>query len=102
MSPSSVDQEPKATWSGNARIHGMRAVTKASLAYVATQVCLTIHNYYADFRWIQARFALTSAQVFSHTDHLTDSERFYNSILELLDDFDERDEVDQLVRWWNR
>ena len=37
-SPSSVDQEPKATRSGNARIHGMRSTTKASLAYVATQV----------------------------------------------------------------
>ena len=37
-SPSSVDQEPKATRSGNARIHGMRRVTKASIAYVATQV----------------------------------------------------------------
>ena len=37
-SPSSVDQEPKATRSGNARIHGMCSVTKASLAYVATQV----------------------------------------------------------------
>lgn len=37
-SPSSVDQEPKATRSGNARIHGMRFVTKASIAYVATQV----------------------------------------------------------------
>jgi len=39
MSPSSVDQEPKATRSGNAWIHSMRAVTKASIAYVATQVC---------------------------------------------------------------
>lgn len=37
-SPSSVDQEPRATRSGNARIHGMRSVTKASIAYVATQV----------------------------------------------------------------
>lgn len=37
-SPSSVDQEPKATRSGNARIHGMRSVTKSSIAYVATQV----------------------------------------------------------------
>ena len=35
---SSVDQEPKATRSGNARIHGMQSVTKASIAYVATQV----------------------------------------------------------------
>ncbi|KIM57809.1 hypothetical protein SCLCIDRAFT_1219064, partial [Scleroderma citrinum Foug A] len=36
-SPSSVDQEPKATRSGNAQIHGMRSVTKASIAYVTTQ-----------------------------------------------------------------
>jgi hypothetical protein len=37
-SPSSVDKEPKATRSGNARIHGMTRVSKASIAYVATQV----------------------------------------------------------------
>ncbi|KIM58805.1 hypothetical protein SCLCIDRAFT_27804 [Scleroderma citrinum Foug A] len=85
-SPSSVDQEPKATRSGNARIHGMCAITKASLAYVATQ----------------ARFSLSSAQVFSCSDHVTDSERFYNTILELLDDPDEKDEVTQLMTWWNR
>ncbi|KAF8833673.1 hypothetical protein BDN67DRAFT_1017286 [Paxillus ammoniavirescens] len=85
-SPSSVDQEPKATHSGNARLHGMQSVTKVSIAYVATQ----------------ARFALTSAQVFSQTDLVTDSERFYNSILEFLDDPEEKDEVDQLLVWWNR
>ncbi|KIJ64395.1 hypothetical protein HYDPIDRAFT_28335 [Hydnomerulius pinastri MD-312] len=85
-SPSSVDQEPKATRSGNARLHGMRCITKASLAYVATQ----------------ARFSLTSAQVFSRTDLVTDSERFYTTILELLEDPDEKDEVDQLLVWWNR
>ncbi|KIJ12184.1 hypothetical protein PAXINDRAFT_83251, partial [Paxillus involutus ATCC 200175] len=84
-SPSSVDQEPKATRSGNARIHGMRCVTKASIAYVATQAC----------------FALNFTQVFSRTDLITDSERFYNSILELLEDPDERDEVEQLMVWWN-
>ncbi|KAF8833417.1 hypothetical protein BDN67DRAFT_917060, partial [Paxillus ammoniavirescens] len=85
-SPSSVDQEPKATRSGNTGIHGMRSVTKASVAYVATQV----------------QFALTSAQVFFHTDLVTDSERFYESILELLDDPQEKGEVDQLLTWWNR
>jgi hypothetical protein len=38
-SPSSVDDdEPKATRSGNARIHNMTSVTTASLAYIATQV----------------------------------------------------------------
>ena len=51
---------------------------------------------------LQARFALTSAQVFSWTDLVTDSERFYNSILDLLDDSEEKDEVDQLLMWWNR
>ena len=81
----------------------MRAVTKASLAYIATQVCLTaeIHRVLPT-KLMQARFALTSAQVFSRTDHVTDSERFYNSILELLDDREEKEEVDQLLMWWNR
>jgi len=37
-SPSSVEKEPKATRSGNARIHGMTRVTPPSIAYVATQV----------------------------------------------------------------
>ncbi|KAF8835105.1 hypothetical protein BDN67DRAFT_1015840 [Paxillus ammoniavirescens] len=78
--------EPKATQSGNACIHGMRFVTKASIAYVATQTC----------------FALTSAQVFSRTDLVTDSECFYNSIMELLNDADEKDEFDQLLSWWNQ
>lgn len=39
-SPSSVEKEAKATRSGNARIHGMTAVTPASIAYVATQVAI--------------------------------------------------------------
>jgi hypothetical protein len=39
-SPSSIEKEVKATRSGNARIHGMTRVTTASLAYIATQVCL--------------------------------------------------------------
>jgi len=38
-SPSSVDHEEiRATRAGNASIHGMTTVTKASLAYIATQV----------------------------------------------------------------
>ncbi|KAF8835889.1 hypothetical protein BDN67DRAFT_992297 [Paxillus ammoniavirescens] len=77
---SSVDQEPKATRSGNARLHGMRCVTKSSIAYVGTQ----------------ARFALMSVQVFSRTDLVTDSKRFYTSILNLLDDPEEKEEVDLL------
>ncbi|KIK12577.1 hypothetical protein PISMIDRAFT_18653 [Pisolithus microcarpus 441] len=80
-SPSSVDQVPKAMWSGNACIHGMQMVTKASIAYAATQ----------------ARFTLTSTQVFSRTDLVTDSEQFYISILELLEDLDEADEVNRQI-----
>jgi hypothetical protein len=85
-SPSSVEKEPKATRSGNARIHGMTQVTPASIAYVATQV----------------RFALSSSPVFSRTDTTTDSETFYNTVLDLLDDTGEKDDVGELLAWWNR
>ena len=49
----------------------------------------------------QACFALTLVQVFSRTDLITNSERFYTSILDLLDDTDEKDEVELLLMWWN-
>ncbi|KAG1895781.1 uncharacterized protein F5891DRAFT_1130493 [Suillus fuscotomentosus] len=83
---SSVYKEPKATRSGNAYLHGMKSVTKGSLAYIATQV----------------RFALSSLSVFSRTDTVTDSEIFYHSILDLLDDPDEDEEVTDLLTWWTR
>jgi hypothetical protein len=51
---------------------------------------------------LQARFALTSSAVFSRTDTVTDSERFYQSILELFDDIDEQEELRDLLVWWNR
>ncbi|KAG1860337.1 hypothetical protein F4604DRAFT_1882606 [Suillus subluteus] len=84
-SPSSVDRELKATQSGNARLHGMNSVTIASLAYIA----------------IQVRFALSSSSVFSRTDTSTDSETFYHSLLDLLEDPEECREVDELLIWWN-
>ncbi|KIK37339.1 hypothetical protein CY34DRAFT_15767 [Suillus luteus UH-Slu-Lm8-n1] len=71
---------------GNARIHGMTHVTLPSVAYIATQV----------------RFALTLSPVFSRTDTITDSERFYNFILDVFEDPDEKQEVDALVVWRNR
>ncbi|KAG2151041.1 uncharacterized protein EDB93DRAFT_1249536 [Suillus bovinus] len=83
-SPSSVEKEPKATRSGNAHLHGMKSVTKGSLAYIATQV----------------RFSLSSSSVFSRTDTVTDSENFYHSILDLLEDPDETEEVVDLMAWW--
>ncbi|OJA21325.1 hypothetical protein AZE42_13453 [Rhizopogon vesiculosus] len=85
-SPSSVDREPKATRSGNAYLHGMKSVTKGSLAYIATQV----------------RFSLSSSSVFSRTDMVTDSENFYQTILDLLEDPDEIEEVADLMTWWSR
>jgi hypothetical protein len=33
---------------------------------------------------------------------ISDSERFYNSILDLLEDIDEQEEVRDLLVWWNR
>ncbi|KAG1891645.1 uncharacterized protein F5891DRAFT_1131548 [Suillus fuscotomentosus] len=85
-SPSSVDKEPKATRSGNAYLHGMKSVTKGSLAYIATQI------------W----FSLSSSSVFSRTNTVTDSENFYHSILDLLEDPDESQEVVDLMTWWTR
>lgn len=35
-------------------------------------------------------------------DLVIDSECFYNSIVELLEDPEEREEVDQLMIWWNQ
>jgi len=49
----------------------------------------------------QLRFALSSSSVFCRTDTTTDSEGFYNSILDFLDDPDEKDDVHGLLDWWN-
>jgi hypothetical protein len=55
-----------------------------------------------NFNSLQLRFSLTSSPVFSRTDTVTDSEKFYNSIIELFDDVDEKEEVNELLTWWNR
>ncbi|KAF6741224.1 hypothetical protein DFP72DRAFT_1084620 [Ephemerocybe angulata] len=89
-SPSSVGAQncsaSRATRSSNARIHGMQSVTIASIAYIATQV----------------RFALSSTPVFSRNDNVTDSEFFYNLVIELLEDPEETVEVQDLLLWWNK
>ena len=41
-SPSSVGKEPCATRSGNARLHDMTHVTRASIAYIVTQVSMSV------------------------------------------------------------
>lgn len=104
-SPSSVEKDPKATRSGNARIHGMYKVTLASIAYVATQVgnCVLIQcSDLPMFGFDKVRFSLSSSPVFSRTDTTTDSERFYNSVVELFGDPEETEEVNELLTWWNR
>ncbi|KAJ3507987.1 hypothetical protein NMY22_g16758 [Coprinellus aureogranulatus] len=85
-SPSSVENEARATRSGNAELHGMKSVTIASIAYIATLV----------------RFALSSSAVFSRNDKSTDSERFYRSILHFLQSPSEAEEVGELIKWWNK
>ena len=92
----------KATKSGNTRLHDMTHVTTASLAYVATQVHSAVtYSISTPLIIQQLRFALSSSSVFCRTDTATDSERFYNSILDFLDDPDEKDFVDELLDWWN-
>jgi hypothetical protein len=50
----------------------------------------------------QVRFALSSASIFSRTDNVTDSERFYTGLFDILDDPREKKEVDALLTWWNQ
>ncbi|KAG2145008.1 hypothetical protein BD769DRAFT_1625523 [Suillus cothurnatus] len=78
--------ELKATQSENACYHGMNSVTIASIAYIATQV----------------QFALTSSLMFLRTDTATDSETFYHSLFDLLEDTDKSKEVNELLVWWNQ
>jgi hypothetical protein len=40
--------------------------------------------------------------MFSRTDTVTDLETFYTLVLDLLEDEDEKEEVKDLIAWWNR
>ena len=51
---------------------------------------------------IKARFALSSSPVFSRMDTVTDSKRFYNTVQELLELAEEKEEIDNLLTWWNQ
>ncbi|KAG6905698.1 hypothetical protein DXG01_001203 [Tephrocybe rancida] len=87
ISPSSADTVDGTitTKSGNAKIHGMKKATKASIVYIATQV----------------RFALSSAAVWSRSDKVTDSENFYTSLLNTLEDPLNNTHVNDLLKWWD-
>ncbi|KAF7964651.1 hypothetical protein HWV62_4509, partial [Athelia sp. TMB] len=82
-SPSSVENETKATRSGNARIHGMNEVSLSSIAYTATQVL----SIFRSSKYLN--------------DKHTDSERFYHSVLDLFEDIEEQKEVLELKAWWD-
>ncbi|KAG1878845.1 hypothetical protein F4604DRAFT_1532988, partial [Suillus subluteus] len=48
---------------------------------------------------LQIRFSISSSSVFLCTNMATDSENFYHSILNLLEDPDEIEEVADLMTW---
>ena len=39
--------------------------------------------------------------MFSQTGKVTDSEGFYNHLVDLLEDEEEKEEVASLLNWWN-
>ncbi|KAL4075226.1 hypothetical protein V8B97DRAFT_2022238 [Scleroderma yunnanense] len=63
-------------------------ITPSSITYIATQL-LNI-NVRSDF------------SVFLCMDTVMDSEQFYNLLLELFEDPDEKQQVNELLVWWNR
>ncbi|KAM5534199.1 hypothetical protein V8D89_012106 [Ganoderma adspersum] len=84
-SPSSVNDSGRSTKSSNAAIHGMIKVTVASITYIATIV----------------RFALGSRATFTRRDTMTDSRVFYNVLWAFLNHPNERENVNELLAWWN-
>lgn len=84
----------------------MSHVTPAALAYVFTQVSVSppsgSYRSKSGIQTSQVRFALSSTSIFSRTDRETDSKTFYTSVLELLEDPEEQDEVKPLMLWWNQ
>ncbi|KAH6879639.1 hypothetical protein BKA70DRAFT_1378314 [Coprinopsis sp. MPI-PUGE-AT-0042] len=50
---------------------------------------------------VYVRFALSSSPTFSRTDLITDSERFYSSVIEAFYDKREKANVEALLAWWD-
>ena len=97
-----MDKVSKATRSGNACLHGMTRVTLASIPYITTQVSLFNWTLLWVWHFLKVCFALCSSSVFSCTDTTTDSEHFYDSIIEVFEGPEEWLEVNDLLTWWNR
>ena len=96
----------RSTRAGNAQIHGMTRVTPASIAYVAMLVRVLSHA--SSPRGLltptldQVRFVLGSATCFSRKDTVSDSERFYLTVYDFLTNPQERQNVGELLQWWDR
>jgi hypothetical protein len=97
---SSVEKEPKAMHSGNTCIHGMTHRSPLLQLHMLPLRYLYIY-FVQDKCFCQVRFALLSSGTFTQSDTITDSEHFYNSILQFLEDADKKNEVDALLVWWN-
>ena len=65
---------------------------------------LSIFNVEHQFTFcaIKVCFAFSSSPIFSRTDTARTSERFYNTILELSELTEEREEINELLTWWNQ
>ncbi|KAF9558889.1 hypothetical protein CPC08DRAFT_808973 [Agrocybe pediades] len=85
VSRESAASSSASTRAGNAQLYGMTSVTKASIAYIATQVM----------------FCLTAYPTFNKTHKSLEAVLFYNSILDYLNDplFHEHNVA--LLKWWN-
>ena len=104
-SPSSVEDMGRSTRAGNAQIHGMTHVTPASIAYVAMLVSVVLFLIRSSSPKPvddQVRFVLGSATCFSRKDTISDSERFYITVYEFLTAPEERQNVGELLQWWDQ
>ncbi|KAG6919106.1 hypothetical protein DXG01_009362 [Tephrocybe rancida] len=86
--PSAVflDKGNRSRRSGNAALNGMKKVTPASIAYIAAQV----------------KFCLSSERTRLGKGASGDFKQFYTLAWNLLTDVAEKENVDDLLVWWNR
>ena len=77
-----------------------------SLSCVHRYTGIFLLHIYRSAIWLgfvmgQVRFALSTSSIFSKTDTVTDSERFYNTMLDLFNLADKKKDINDLLTWWN-
>jgi len=85
----------------------MVKVTPATIAYAAVQVCLYFfHRTIVVTNQEQARFALSTVEVWGPEDTHFDLEHFHSAIIELFDpdptDLVDNEWADETLAWWDR